>query len=410
MFKKICAITFSFILILAGISPIHAQNSEDIGISAQYAIIIDQDNGQVLYEKNKDSRMYPASITKIITCIVALEMIDDLDATTTITQSDIDTVYETGASAADFQVGEVVTYRDILMGAMLPSGADATRALANNTCGSQEKFVEKMNGLVKKLKLENTHFVNTTGIHDPEHYSSVSDMAKLTQYALQNEKFVEIFNQYQYTASNGQHQWIKKVLYNARRGGINTEMIQGCKSGYTNDAQHTLSSLIHVNDHGYICVVGYVRNTNSSSQSIVDTLTLGNYVANHFSQVQLLEEGAELKTIKVKNGKKKNIIIHAKENAYAILPNNYDQNKIEYQYNLKDVTAPVKKGKNLGNLTITYDGNPVYTMQFQSEEAIKKVEKKSVEPTYVPYIIVVILLAIFIFVAKMKPRKYKSKY
>ena len=92
-----------------------------------------------LYNKNAHDKMYPASITKILTCIVAIEMLDDLDKTATITQSDIDTVWETGATSADFTVGEVVTYRDMLMGAMLPSGADACRALANNTCGSQEK-------------------------------------------------------------------------------------------------------------------------------------------------------------------------------------------------------------------------------------------------------------------------------
>ena len=118
-------------------------------------------------------------------------MLDDLDKTATITQSDIDTVWETGATSADFTVGEVVTYRDMLMGAMLPSGADACRALANNTCGSQEKFVEKMNQLVNKLGLKDSHFVNTTGIHDDDHYTTAYDMAKITQYALKNKKFVD---------------------------------------------------------------------------------------------------------------------------------------------------------------------------------------------------------------------------
>lgn len=117
-------------------------------------LFISQDNGQILYNKKAKEKMYPASITKILTCIVALEMVDDLDKQVTITDSDVETVWETGASAANFTPGEVVTYRDVFMGAMLPSGADACRALANNTCGSQEKFVDKMNDLVKKLGLK----------------------------------------------------------------------------------------------------------------------------------------------------------------------------------------------------------------------------------------------------------------
>ena len=205
MIKKLLTITLSLMMIFTSFVPVFAEG-EEVNIVGQYGIVIDKDTGQVLYNKNAHDKMYPASITKILTCIVAIEMLDDLDKTATITQSDIDTVWETGATSADFTVGEVVTYRDMLMGAMLPSGADACRALANNTCGSQEKFVEKMNQLVKKLGLKDSHFVNTTGIHDDDHYTTAYDMAKITQYALKNKKFVEVFDRYQYTSSDGQHQ------------------------------------------------------------------------------------------------------------------------------------------------------------------------------------------------------------
>ena len=145
MFKKIYCLLISLVCAISLITPIRAlDNSEEIGLSAQYAVAIDANSGLVLYNKNMDERMYPASMTKVMTAIVALDMIENLDKTTVITQSDIDTVWETGASSANFEVGETVTYRDLLLGAILPSGADATRALANNLCGSQEAFVEKM--------------------------------------------------------------------------------------------------------------------------------------------------------------------------------------------------------------------------------------------------------------------------
>ena len=287
MIKKLLTITLSLMMIFTSFVPVFAEG-EEVNIVGQYGIVIDKDTGQVLYNKNAHDKMYPASITKILTCIVAIEMLDDLDKTATITQSDIDTVWETGATSADFTVGEVVTYRDMLMGAMLPSGADACRALANNTCGSQEKFVEKMNQLVNKLGLKDSHFVNTTGIHDDDHYTTAYDMAKITQYALKNKKFVEVFDRYQYTSSDGQHQWVKKVIYKSKRDHIDTSMIEGCKSGYTSKAQSTLSSLLNINDHHYVCVVGFSKNSDGYNHCTVnDTLALGNYVKDHYSFLYL---------------------------------------------------------------------------------------------------------------------------
>lgn len=301
MFKKLLSIFISLIIIFSGVIPACAQG-EDVALSAQNAIVIDEESGRILYEKSAKEKMYPASITKILTIICALEKVDDLDETVTITQSDIDTVWETGASSANFEVGETVTYRDVFMGAMLPSGADACRALANNTCGNQENFVKEMNTLVKKLGLTDSHFVNTTGIHDDNHYTTVYDMAVITQYAMQNEKFVEIFNRYQYNSTNGKHQWIKKVLYNAKKSRIDTSMITGCKSGYTIKAQHTLSSALNINGHTYICVVGYSTNKeNYDHCSINDTLALGRYISSHYQYVNLNQKGEKIKTLKVKN-------------------------------------------------------------------------------------------------------------
>ena len=144
MIKKLLTITLSLMMIFTSFVPVFAEG-EEVNIVGQYGIVIDKDTGQVLYNKNAHDKMYPASITKILTCIVAIEMLDDLDKTATITQSDNDTVWETGATSADITVGEVVTYRDMLMGAMLPSGADDCSELAHNTCSRQAQFDEMWN-------------------------------------------------------------------------------------------------------------------------------------------------------------------------------------------------------------------------------------------------------------------------
>ena len=160
MIKKLITLGLSLFTFIATMTPIYAvDNSASVDISGEYGIVIDllinDSTNEVLESYHCFDRLYPASITKILTCIVALEMVDDLDKQVTITDSDVETVWETGASAANFTPGEVVTYRDVFMGAMLPSGADACRALANNTCGSQEKFVESTG---KKIRIKRFSF------------------------------------------------------------------------------------------------------------------------------------------------------------------------------------------------------------------------------------------------------------
>lgn len=411
MYKKILAGIVAVMMIFSTIVPLQAIN-DDVTISAQNAIVIDEESGKILYERNAKERMYPASITKILTIICALEKVDDLDKTVTITQSDLDTVWETGASAANFEVGEVVTYRDVFMGAMLPSGADACRALANNTSGSQEAFVDDMNKLVEKLGLTDSHFVNTTGIHDDNHYTTVYDMAKITQYAMQNENFVELFNRYQYNASNGKHQWVKKVIYNAKRANIDTSMITGCKSGYTMKAQHTLASSLNINGHTYICVVGYSRNSDGYSHcTINDTLALGQYIGTHYQYVNLNKKGEKVQTVNVKDGEKESLDVMLEDDINAVLPVNYDQAKLKYDYHFEDLSAPVKKGDKVGTLKVSYDDDVLYETTFKATQSIDKQFSSKVKDTVfaiVPWIIGIIVgFIILLFIARSIFRKIR---
>lgn len=415
MIKKILTFTLSLMMIFSSLTFVHAEG-EDVNIAGQYGIVIDKDTGQILYNKNEHEKMYPASITKILTCIVAIEMLDDLDKTATITDSDLETVWETGATSADFTVGEVVTYRDMLMGAMLPSGADACRALANNTCGSQEKFVDKMNKLVKKLGLKDSHFVNTTGIHDDDHYTTVYDMAKITQYALKNKKFVEVFNRYQYTSSDGQHQWTKKVIYRSKRDHIDTSMIEGCKSGYTNKAQSTLSSLLNINNHHYVCVVGFSKNTDGYNHCTVrDTLALGNYVSAHYAVANILKKDTKMNATKIKDGQVNKVDLVTSKDVEAVLPNSYNPSDLQYKYHLKDLTAPVKKNQKAGTMDILYRDTKLETIPLVTAQAVEESStvvlmrklKNAVLPTIIGIIafIIVLLIVRKIMIKKRRQRR-----
>lgn len=412
MFKKIFSFILAGLCLFVLIAPIHAQeNSENINLTAQYAVAIDAKSGLVLYNKNMDERMYPASMTKIMTVIVAIEMMESLDTATVITQSDIDTVWETGASAANFEVGEAVTYRDLLLGAILPSGADATRALANNLCGGQEAFVDKMNEKVKKLNLKDTNFVNTTGIHDPNHYTTVHDMALIVKYAIQNEQFREIYSKRFATSSNGLHQWVNKSMYNAGRIHIDTSNIIGCKSGYTDVAKNCLASLDKAGENEIITVVGKAMNDDIKPRAAVqDTLDIVNYVSQNYSLQPILNKGTEVENLNIKAAKdNQKIVIKNQYDITAFLPNNVNKDDLEYKYSFKKLEAPVKKGVKVGSLKVYYDDCLLYQEDYVSDKVIERDSfsdlMSSIMNFMFPYGLAIILVIIYFLISKMKKQR-----
>jgi len=412
MFKKIFSFIMAGLCLFTLITPVQAfENSADIGLTAQYAVAIDAKSGLVLYNKNMDERMYPASMTKVMTVIVAIEMITDFNATTVITQSDVDTVWETGASSANFEVGETVTYNDLLLGAILPSGADATRALANNLCGGQEEFVNKMNELAKKLKLKDTHFVNTTGIHDENHYTTVHDMALIVKYAIENEQFREVYAKRFATSSNGLHQWVNKSMYNANRDHIDTSNILGCKSGYTDAAKNCLSSLDKVGDNEIITIVGKAINNDIKSRAAVqDTLDIVNYVSQNYSMQPILSKGTKVKSLDIKLAKNnQKILIKNLNDAMAFLPNDINKDDLKYKYSFKELEAPLKKGTKVGKLDVYYEDYLLYQEEYINNKVIERdvisdFTGKIMDFIF-PYGLAIFLVVIYFLISKIRNKK-----
>ena len=169
------------------------------GLNSPHAILLRADSGEVLAEKDADSTIYPASMTKMMTVLLAIEANPDLDTPVTLPEEIFPALQAQNASLAGFQPGETATVRDLLYGAMLPSGAECCEALAWEVSGSEEAFAARMNQKAAELGMTATHFCNPTGLHDPEHVSTVRDMARLTEAALQNETFCKLFTTERYT-------------------------------------------------------------------------------------------------------------------------------------------------------------------------------------------------------------------
>ncbi|WP_427110536.1 D-alanyl-D-alanine carboxypeptidase family protein [Lysinibacillus xylanilyticus] len=252
----------------------------DVNLHSSNAILVNLDTNKILLDKGSDEIIYPASLTKIMTVLVAIENISNLQEKILLPKSIFKNLYEENASVAGFLPNEEVTAEDLLYGSMLPSGADASIGLADYIAGSERKFVKLMNEKAKQLGMKNTHFRNATGLHHSDHYTSVKDISILLQYALTNNTFRDIYTAERYSIkSTNLHpegmtltsRMFKNLYTNENTRG---EIIGG-KTGYTEQAGLCLASLATINGEDYILVtVGAKGDSRTEQFNITDALAV----------------------------------------------------------------------------------------------------------------------------------------
>ncbi|MCD8022026.1 MAG: serine hydrolase [Lachnospiraceae bacterium] len=243
-----------------------------------YAVLIDKSTGTVIGSKRSDETIYPASMTKILSVWVAIENIENLDASVTMSYDFYNELYAEGASQAGFEAGETTTIRELLYGALLPSGAECCMQLAIEAAGSEEGLVELMNQKVEELGLTGSHFTNCTGLHDDDQYTTVYEMALILQAALQNDTFRTVFTtHYHVMAATNVHPdgftvwstFFKNVADEIVTGGE----ILGAKTGYTQEAGLCLATLAQVGDREYILVTAGWASEDIGSYHILDAFS-----------------------------------------------------------------------------------------------------------------------------------------
>ncbi len=216
-------------------------------IESSNAIMINLQDLTILAQKGSEERIYPASMTKIMTLLVGIENMQSLDQKATVTKQTYDYCYTEGASVVGFLANEEVTVKDLLYGTILPSGADATMTLAECIAGSEEAFVRLMNAKASELGLKNTNFVNTSGLHHPEHYSTVHDIAIILKAAISNTECFKILSCNFYTTSQTPEHTNGIPLYSIVHSRIssiksNDFTIIGGKTGFTPEAGQCLAT------------------------------------------------------------------------------------------------------------------------------------------------------------------------
>lgn len=234
----------------APVSPAVGAGRANGGLSliSSNAILFDPADGQTLYAKNAHERAYPASLTKLMTALIAIEQIGDFDVPVTLESADYTGLYEQNAAMAGFTTGETVTARDLLYATLLPSGAEAACALARIAAGSQADCITMMNARAEALGMADSHFTNVTGLHDPEHYTTVYDLSLLLTAALKNDTFAKAFSTFSYTTTaTAQHPQglllTSTLTPRIQQLHRDADPITGAKTGYTEEAQLCLASV-----------------------------------------------------------------------------------------------------------------------------------------------------------------------
>jgi len=260
-------------------------------VTSEYAIIVDGNTGHILAAKNSTKKVYPASLTKVMSAVVAYEYmlnnnVDIMSTYLTISQEIIDYTYKEGASNAGFKKGEQVRMHDVFGGVIVPSGADAILMLAEFCYGGEKEFVDMMNNKAYELGLTDTHFVTSTGLHHKDHYTTVRDLAVILDYACQYDyiKGLMQLTSYKYPATNiSDARSTTSTLYRWRVNQYNSNLLKshvtgatafGGKSGYTPEARCCLFTFAS-DDNGneYIAVTCYA---NSGKVTVIDYLSMYN--------------------------------------------------------------------------------------------------------------------------------------
>lgn len=261
------------------------QSTVDLSmLVSPYAILLDGESDTVLASKKGDEKIFPASMVKIMTVLTAIRSISDLDASTTMSADFYDELYAKDASRAGFEPGEEAKIRDLLYGALLPSGAECCMQLAIEAAGSEDAFVGMMNQNALEMGLTQTHFTNVTGLHNEEQYSTPHEIGEILRTALKNKTFYQVFTTHSYTVQptsvhpDGFTFW-SSLFKNITDDSVNGGKIMGGKTGYTDEAGHCLASMAKINGKEYILVTAGWAQTDDTKYHISDAFRAYNQIA-----------------------------------------------------------------------------------------------------------------------------------
>lgn len=321
--------------------------AEDLTPNSESAILLEVSTGKVIYEKNANQKLAPASMTKVMSMLLIMEAIDNGKLTMEDDVVISDNASSMGGSQIFLQTGEKYKVKELMKGIAIASGNDAVVAMAEKVHGSVGSFVEAMNNKAKALGLTGTHFDNPHGLESENHYTTARDMSIMALELLKHEKILEFTSIYEdyLKKPDGSSIW----LVNTNRLVRFYEGVDGLKTGFTNEAGYCITTTAKRGDMRLLSVVMKAQTSDLRSK---DTVSMLNYGFNTYKLDVLLEREKELGEINVEKGSKKNVKVYL-ESDVTILSRVTDSNET-FDYNLvvEDIKAPVKQGEKVGYLEV----------------------------------------------------------
>ena len=421
MLKRIFS-AFLIICLILPVLTVKAYEPSGIDITAQAAMLVSLDTDEVLFEKNADKKVYPASIAKIMTALLVLENEKfDPDAKIAMTQEALDLISGTGSSVSLLKAGEEITQLDLVYMILMSSYGDCTLLAAIHYSGSVENFVNQMNSKAQALGLTGTHYQNPIGLHHEETYTTARDTYKLTKVALKNKIFKEICESSRHTVKtnlSGERTLSTTNLLQDNTTNYYYQYAKGVKTGFTDEAGRCLVSTASYNGYNYMCLIfGCPPN---EKKHFTESKELYRWAFNNFEFKKVADSDNPVAEIGVDLSLETDFVSLYVENGFiSVLPKDADHSTISIVPNTTKeiVDAPIKKGQVLGTADIIYAEKVIGTVNLISNEDIEKSAlltafraiKNFLTSTYMTVVYVLIGIVVLVFILRVIKLNSKSK-
>ena len=411
---------------------------EDFTADAGAAALIELSTGTLIYGKEIDKQIYPASLTKIMTCMLALEH-GNLDDVLTVSATALENLSEYG-STAGLMEGEELTLRELLYCIMVSSANEGCNVIAEHISGSVEAFVDLMNETAAALGMTGTHYQNTHGLHDENHYTTVRDLSTLARWAWSHETFREFASTTSHVvpATNKSEarnlHTTNYLISNDIVGKYYYSKAQGIKTGFTTPAGGCLISTATEGSLSIMtivtgCSTDYGEDGEVTDMRFVETKRMMEYALEHFSYVQVLSDTVMVDMPSVLYAKGRgNVVVRAAENVSVLLPDSVDTSKIIQVASYDgELVAPLEAGQKVGTVSAMYEGEAIATCDLvtitaverseaayvadQTQQAVEKTTNKMLKHWYFtfPLLLILILAAVLLIIRGVNVRRAKKR-
>ena len=343
---------------------VFAEGNTDLGLNAKSAILMEESTGNILYESNPDERLPIASVTKVMTMLLIMEAVDSgkisLDDMVTVSEN----AMSYGGSTMFLETGEQLTVNDMLKGIAVASANDGCVAMAEHLAGSESAFVDMMNEKAKKLGMENTHFMNTNGLDEDDHYSSARDVAIMSRELMKHETIFNYTSIWMDTLRGGKFQLANTNKLIRFYDGAN-----GLKTGSTSKALCCLSAAAKRNDMQLIAVV---LGAPTSAERFASAKSLLDYGFANCAVNTQITAGDEVQKIAVEKGVDEEVGVVAGDSCSTLMKKGQEDNITKEIKIDETITAPIEAGQKIGTMTISRDGEVIADIDLNASSTVEK--------------------------------------